>query len=128
MGSGVQPNLAAGVRAAERFSDLALAEGFMHRLKVEGWRLFCERLGVAPFATWEELPGFDSIQDALRTAEVAAFAPEGMLCFLNRLRPEGADALTEVPFTPEGMADELEKAFRERVARWGGSTAPPCAR
>ena len=68
---------------------LALALGFMLKTKAEGWRLFCERLNVPPFLYWQDLPGFERLQDGLALAEHAALVPEGMVRWLNARRPEG---------------------------------------
>jgi hypothetical protein len=38
-----------------RCLDIALAAGFVLRAKADGWKLFCERLTVPPFALWEGL-------------------------------------------------------------------------
>lgn len=95
----------------------------MLRLKIDSWKLFCERLGVPPFATWRRLPGFGRLERALKLAEAAAFRPEGMLRHLNDLRPEGEPELpklTTLPFTAEATAAGLERFFRKQVAWWGG--------
>jgi hypothetical protein len=104
----------------QRFFDMALAAGFVLRTKTEGWKLFCERMTVPPFALWEHLPGFDRLQRALKLAERAAFAPEGFLRWLNDIRPAGEAKRTEVPLTVEGMAAATEELFRQRVDWWGG--------
>jgi hypothetical protein len=103
-----------------RALDLALAAGFVLRVKAEGWKLFCKRLNVPPFVLWECFPGFDRLQRSLALAEKAAFVPEGFLRWLNRIRPAGEPARAEVPFTPRGIADATEEAFRDRVKWWGG--------
>jgi hypothetical protein len=104
----------------EALLHLALAAGFVLRTKAEGWKLFCARQSVPPFAAWECFPGFDRLRHALALAEEAAFAPEVFLRWLNEVRPAGAAELTEVPLTAEGVADEVEQLFRDRVAWWGG--------
>jgi hypothetical protein len=104
----------------ERLFDLALAKGFVLKTKANGWKLFCERMNVPPFAGWEGLPGLDRLQDALKLAEEAAFVPEGFLRWMNDVRPAGEPKLTEVPLTVERMADATAKLFRDRVEWWGG--------
>ena len=96
---------------------MVLAGGCLFREKVRGWALFCESLNVSPFSLWKGLPGFDRLQDALQLAEQAAFAPEGMVRWLDDVRPEGepAEAATA---TPEMVAAGLERLFRVRVAWW----------
>jgi hypothetical protein len=103
-----------------RTLDIALAAGYMLRTKANGWKLFCERLNIPPFLVWEVHPGFDRLRVVLAMAEKAAFVPEGFLRWLNRVRPKGEPELTAVPLTVEGVADETEKAFRQRVQWWGG--------
>ena len=104
----------------ERYLDLALAAGFVLRTKVDGWKLFCERLTIPPFALWEGLPGYDRLQRALKLTENAAFDVEGFVQWLNRIRPAGDPERTLPPLTVAGMAAAAEKVFRERVERWGG--------
>jgi hypothetical protein len=103
-----------------RTLDIGLAAGYMLRTKANGWKLFCERLNVPPFLIWGIHPGFDRLQLVLAMAEKAAFVPQGFLVWLNRVRPKGEPELTAVPLTVEGVADETEKAFRQRVQWWGG--------
>lgn len=104
----------------QRRLDVALASGFVLKVKVAGWKLFCERLSVPPFAAWNGLPGFDRLERALDLAEQAAFLPGGMVRWLNDVRPAGTPALTEVPLAVEGIADATAKMFQDRVRWWGG--------
>lgn len=104
----------------ERGLDLALAAGYVLRTKTDGWKLFCARLSLPPFAGLEEFPGFDRLQRALALAEKAAFAAEGFLRWLNRLRPPEAPEATEAPLTVAGVAAATEGMFRSRVEWWGG--------
>ena len=67
----------------QRLLELAYAAGFMLRTKADGWKLFCERLHVPPFLVWQELPGFERLQEALAQTEKTAFNAEGMLRWLN---------------------------------------------
>ena len=100
--------------------DLALATGFFLRRKVDGWKLFCERLNVPPFVLWKDHPGFDRLMRSLDLAERAAFVPEGMVRWLNRIRPAGEPELTEAPFGVEWIADATERLFRKQAEWWGG--------
>jgi len=109
-----------GRSAGQRRLDLALAAGFVLKVKAEGWKLFCEWLTVPPFAAWKGLPGFDRLERALALAEQAAFMPAGMVRWLNDVRPAGTPALSEVPLTVEGIADATAKMFQDRVDWWGG--------
>jgi hypothetical protein len=105
---------------SERRLDLILVAGFVLRTKAEGWKLFCERMGVPPFALWECLPGFERLRHALALAEKAAFVPEGVVRWLNDIRPERSPKVTEVRLTAEKVADEAASMFRDRVQWWGG--------
>jgi hypothetical protein len=101
----------------QRSLDIALAAGFMLRTKADAWKLFCERMSIPPFAGWEGLPGFDRLQRALKVAEQAAFVPEGMVRWLNAIRPQGApEATAEGLISVQGSADGLDKLFRQCVA------------
>ena len=115
-------NAAAARSMAERWLDVVQAKAFTLKSKADGWKLFCERLSVPPFATWEGLPGFGRLQRALALAEGAAFVPEEMVRWLNSIRPEGEpEAAAEELMSPEKLADELAELFRDRVRWWGGA-------
>jgi hypothetical protein len=104
----------------QRYRDLALAAGFILRTKAEGWKLFCERLTVPPFASWEGLPGMERLRCALTMAETEAFDAAGYLHWLNAVRSTGEPEQREVPLTVEGQAAAAEEIFRQRVDWWGG--------
>jgi hypothetical protein len=112
-GEGEQP-------IGQRSFDLALAAGFLFRTKVDGWKLFCERMGVPPFSLWESLPGYNRLQSALVMTEKTAFVAEGMVRWLNRIRPAGKSAATiEGLISAEKLARELEVMFRKSAKWWG---------
>jgi hypothetical protein len=108
---------------AERWFRHALAAGFVLKTKVNGWKLFCERLNVPPFLLWQELPGFQRVQEALKLCEKAAFVEEGFVRWLNEVRPAGDPPLTSSPIRVERIADGCEKARRERTRWWGGTVS-----
>jgi hypothetical protein len=99
---------------------LVLSAGFRLRTKADGWKLFCQRLGIDAFVLWADLPGFDRLQSTLKLTDEIAFAPEGMVAMLNRRRPPDAPEITTVPLTPERIAAETEDIFRYSVGRNGG--------
>jgi hypothetical protein len=105
---------------------LAMAGGFMLKTKVAAWRLWCERRHLPPFAVWEILPGWKRLKHAIDHAEGAqtrpgcAFAAEGMLRWLNSIRPEGTEPVAELRCTAEGIAGELEEWFQYRMHWHGG--------
>jgi hypothetical protein len=106
---------------ADRLFALALAAGFILKTKADGWKLFCQRMTIPPFAFWEGLPGFDRLERALARAEEAAFVPEGFLRWTNDVRPAGQPELTYVPLAVEGVAEAIAKRYREGIKRLGGS-------
>ncbi|HJZ90097.1 MAG TPA: hypothetical protein VKE40_04445 [Gemmataceae bacterium] len=106
--------------ANERRLRLALASGYVLRTKVEGWKQFCERWTVPPFLLWQELPGFDQLQGALRLTDQVAFTAEGFLRWVNNRRPASDPPLTEVPVTAAETADDFDELFRSRIEWWGG--------
>jgi hypothetical protein len=103
-----------------RWLDLALYSGYLLKTEVAGWKLFCERHNIPPFATWEHFPGYGRLQRALTLAEEVAFVPEGSVRWLNEIRPPGAPEVQECDVTPDWYADQLEEHFREQVKWWGG--------
>jgi hypothetical protein len=106
---------------ADRLFALALAAGFILKTKADGWKLFCRRMTIPPFTLWERLPGFARFKRALARAEEAAFVPEGFLRWLNDVCPAGAPEVSAVPLTVEGVADAIEKRYRDSMNRLGAS-------
>jgi len=99
--------------------DVTLALGYMLQAKVEGWKLFCERLNVPPFLLWEDLPGFKRLQIALDLAKNAAFTSQGIVKWLNRVRPAGAPELTKEPLPADELAKATDEAYRQSAQWWG---------
>jgi len=111
----------------DRAFGLFLAQGFMLRTKAAGWKLFCERMGISPFGLWQYLPGFERLQCELNIVEGtpdrpgAAYTPEGMVRWLNAVRPSEDPEVAEAKIVKAaGFTDSLEATFRERVKWWGG--------
>jgi hypothetical protein len=110
----------------ERMLQLYYAQGFILKTKIAGWRLFCERLALPPFALWKLLPGFDRLQSAIDLLEdqhgpPPAFEPEGMVRWLNGIHSKGAPKATQdALLSPGRSANDLESAFRRLVEWWGG--------
>ena len=77
-------------------------------------------MSVPPYLGWDLFPGYDRLKESLKRTEKAAFVEEGFVRFLNRIRPKDAPELTKPHHTAESIADDTEKAFRDRVAWWGG--------
>jgi hypothetical protein len=110
----------------QRRLDIALATGYLLKVRTEGWKRFCERLGVPSFALWELLPGYKRLRIALRLADGtpdmpgAAFAPEGMIAWLNKVRPTGESEVRKLISTVDWYAERFEEMYRERATWWGG--------
>ncbi|HTU24919.1 MAG TPA: hypothetical protein VMF30_05955 [Pirellulales bacterium] len=107
--------------------DTYLANGFLFKTKVAGWKLFCERMSVPAFTIWESLPGYDRFQAAMKRIKHtkarmgAAFHPKGMLRFLQEIRRAGqAEPTIDWLISPENYADEQDKLFRDLVKQHGG--------
>ena len=100
--------------------DLALAAGYVLRTHVEGWKLFCARLNVPPFLVVEGFTGFDRLERALGLAEKAAFGHEGMLRWLNAIRPAADPPVTKIALTAAAVAASTEEELRHRVGWWRG--------
>lgn len=104
-----------------RHLELAYAAGFILNVRVEGWKLFSERLNIPAFTYFKVLPGFDRLERALKMAETTAFQPAGMLNWLNSTRPTHAGRATfESIISPEVYACRCEAEFRGQVKFWGG--------
>jgi hypothetical protein len=104
-----------------RHLEMAYAAGFILNVRVAGWKLFSERLNIPPFTYFKVLPGFDRLKRALKMAEETAFRPEGMLNWLNSIRPTDAERVTfETIISPEVYARRCEAEFRGQVEFWGG--------
>jgi hypothetical protein len=77
----------------DQLFQMFLAEGFLLRMRVAGWTLFCSRMGVSPFGLWQYLPGFERLQRKLNMVEETtdrpwrAFTPADMTRSRNRIRP-----------------------------------------
>lgn len=106
--------------AGERCFRAALAEGYVLKAKADAWKLFCKRLDIPPFVLWQGLPGLKRLMVALDLAEKAAFSKEGIVRWLNEVRPAGEPRLTSPPFEVDETADSIAEAFRDRVRWWGG--------
>jgi hypothetical protein len=112
---------------ATRFLDLFLAQGFFLKTKADGWKLFCDRFGIPPFALWELYPGYERLKWNLEMTEDseqrpgAAFLPEGMLRVLRTFHPDNKPAPTlDNLISPQKVADEFEEFYQQRVVWWGG--------
>jgi hypothetical protein len=104
-----------------------LAAGFILKTKLDGWKLFCERLNVPALVIWEVLPGYERLAAIIKQVEGtkakrgAAFPPGGMMRFLRENRPAGRPEPTEAGLiSAEKIAKELEEMFRDTVQKHGG--------
>jgi hypothetical protein len=106
----------------DRSTESMFAAGFMLKTLLDGWKLFCERRHVPPFAVWQILPGWDHLKRLVKRAERLAFTRDEMLQYTNEIsRRKGKPELTDSDvISPEGLADSLETQFGTYVKRHGG--------
>jgi hypothetical protein len=111
----------------DHFFHLWLAHGFKLRTSAAGWKLFCDRLGISPFGLWHDMPGFEQLQRALKTAEGtpdvpgAAFSPKNMARWMDSIRPARDQEVTEDDLiSAEWFANRFHATFRGSVRRYGG--------
>ena len=88
--------------------------------KRNGWKLFCERIGVPPYLLWEGLPGYDRLMQTLELSETMAFSRNDLLSWLNRTTPPGEGEPEKDVITGRDLADSCESMYREQVKWWGG--------
>src|SRR5262249_318089 len=95
--------------------------GFMLNVKTDGWKLFCQRNNFPPFVVFKELLGFERLERAWGLAKSSAFKADGMVNWINSIRPEGEPEI-EISqiFTPERIANSNDALFRQRIEWWGG--------
>lgn len=110
-----------GQTLEERRLDLLMAQGWMLKTRYDGWKLFCERLDIPPFAVWQYLPGYERLQSTRERAEKGAFVTGGMVRWLNSNRPDGCPEVTAADIlSPERLAEQLDEMLRWSVKRRGG--------
>lgn len=111
--------------AWHRTGRTAYGVGFLFKVKVQGWKLFCTRQNVAPLALWEQmrLPGLDRLKRAMALAVGGNSFPSAaeMVRWMNEVRPAGDPERTEADIlTAKSYAAGLDTAFRNRVRWWKG--------
>jgi hypothetical protein len=100
--------------AGKRMLDVALMLGYLLKVRLAGWRLFCAEHCLDPEVCWSVLPGWETLQRGVRTAEKVAFTEEGAARYAER---RGWDAV-QVP-TAEGVAARLRQCLKEQEEWWG---------
>jgi hypothetical protein len=98
--------------------------GYLFKLKIEGWKLFCNRLGTSTMKLWQdmELPGVDRIKRAVGFAfgGLAFSSASEMATWVNEVRPDGEPECTEADIlTAECYATHLYGLLRNRARSWG---------
>lgn len=104
----------------QRHDAIARAASYLLRTKVDGWKLFLERLSIPPFALWQELPGFGRLKRTLDLAAHDAIAAEEFVRWFKQTSPVDDAMESATPLTAERFADSLDKLFRHRVKWWSG--------
>ena len=104
--------------------NLTLAAGYMLRVKVEGWKLFCKRerffTEANAFASWKSLPGFDRLKQAVDFADTATYTSTDEFIRWHHVYADKHNIRkwAEAP-TAESFADTLALTFQDLVKWWG---------
>ena len=103
----------------------AYGVGFLFKMKLEGWKLFCNRLNVSAVALWEQmdLAGLGRLKTAWAQIHAGKVFPSvaAMTCWVNEVRPASDPEFSEVDIvSAKWVADCLDADFREHVKRYGG--------
>jgi len=109
---------AAEDKCGERLLGIAKMYGFVFKVKLAGWRLFCREQRIDPELFWSFLPGFTTLKRAEELMECAAFDREAAAAFLADTKGEIGEVADEL-LTPESVAEELRQVFEARVEWWG---------
>jgi hypothetical protein len=107
---------------ANQMYAFALAAGYLLKLHMAGWRLWCESRHIPPLTFMEGLPGYERMMRTLKKTEEYPYRPSGlaftrqeMLNWWNRVaRHRGEPELGELPCTAEKIADGFEWLFEDR--------------
>jgi hypothetical protein len=95
-----------------RMHDCSLLCGYHIKVRLAAWRAFCAEFHFDPERSWSCLPGFDTIKDAERLTEWAAFTKEQAETHL-RQRGKDAGIATEAEITAG-----LRACLKHRVDWW----------
>lgn len=98
------------------------AAGYIVQTYAEGWRLFCENRGIPSHLSWEKLPGYERVQTRLSQAQKVAYPAEEFVAWLNSVKPVDHPELNASPYTPDGIARQLDEAMAFATRWWGGGT------
>jgi hypothetical protein len=99
---------------AGRMLDVALMNGYVFKVHLQGWRLFCSEHGFDPERYWSLLPGCETIRRTEKLAAHAAFLAEGAAAYVERLGGKGEDLKTA-----ESVAESLRAALKQLTQWWG---------
>jgi hypothetical protein len=99
----------------DQLRDWGLASGYLLKTWTEGWKLFCERRGIAPFMNGED---YERVERALELNEVIASQPSDLLRVYSR-RTKGQSEPIVVE-SPEEAGTGFEQALQVFEAWWGG--------
>lgn len=89
--------------------------GYLLKVQVEGWKLFCERLNAPPFLVWQSLEGSAMVLKSMPLVDEIAFLPAEV----SAVQPAEAGE-TPQRITVESYARDLEATYRERIRFWSG--------
>jgi hypothetical protein len=101
------------VDMAHRMLECSLMLGFQFKVRLAGWRLFCDEHGFDPDTCWRGLPGYDTVCRSEQLAKYAAFSAQEANDFLQRHGRERPAS------TAEEIAADLGEALKVRLDFWG---------
>ena len=98
---------------AHEMLECSLMLGFQFKVKLAGWRLFCNEHSFDPDNCWKRLPGYDTVCRTELLAKHAAFTVAEANAFLQRHGRERPAS------TAEDIAAGLGEALNVRLDFWG---------
>jgi hypothetical protein len=100
------------IDTAHEMLECSLMLGYQFKVKLAGWRLFCNEHGFDPDTCWKRLPGYDAVCRTELLAKHAAFSAEEAIAFMQR---QGREKV----LTAEEVAADLGEALKVRLECWG---------
>jgi hypothetical protein len=98
---------------AHEMLECSLMLGHQFKVKLAGWRRFCNEHGFDPDNCWKKLPGYDTVCRTELLSKHAAFSAEEANAFLQRHGRERPASIAE------DIATGLGEALNVRLDFWG---------
>jgi hypothetical protein len=99
------------VDLAHQMLECSLMLGYMFKVKLAGWRLFCQEHGFDSDTCWKQMPGYDTVCRTEVLAKHAALSVEEATAFVERHGREKA-------LTAEEVAAGLAEVLKVRLDFW----------